>query len=127
MFAIGVLGLMPVNIFAGVRIFLLALATYLDYYKLPINSFKTVGALMNLFLMRNAGDSSNLTTFSSDYYFELLWRMAAVYAGVFLLHEWILRGAYKCCSSMDWKVLTQLVAHIQDNRVLIYQSFYTSY
>ena len=127
MLSIGILGLMPMNIFAGLRVFLLALSTYLDYYKLPINSFKTVGALMNLFLMRNTGDSSTVITFDSDYYFELLWKLAAIYAGIFLLHEWVLRGFYKFCSSMDWETLTKIAAHILDNKVLIYQSIYTSY
>lgn len=109
MLSIGLLGLMPLNIFAGLRVFLLALSTYLDYYKLPINSFKTLNALMNLLLMRDAGDSANFITFKSDFYFQIFWRMSTVYVGVFLFHDWVLRGAFKFFKSMNLKYLTRMV------------------
>jgi len=50
---LGLLGIMPLNIFAGLRVLMLVLSTYLDYYKLPINSFMPLSTIMNLLLMSN--------------------------------------------------------------------------
>ena len=124
---LAVLGVMPMNVFAGLRLLMLILVTYLDYYKLPINSFMPLVSIMNLLLMGNSGNSSDIILFSSQFYFELLWKVAVLYAGVFLIHDWAMRGVFKFCSRMDWKYLTKLAQHIQDNKFMVYQSIYISY
>jgi len=118
---------MPVNIFAAVRVFQLALSTYLDYYFLPLNSFKTLGSFMTMLFMRNAGSSSNVIIFEADYYFEMLWKVSAIYSGVFLLHVWVLKGVLRFANKIDWKGLTKVAENIQGNKELIYQTIYTSY
>jgi len=65
----GLLGVMPLNIFAGLRVLMLVLSTYLDYYKLPTNSFMPMSSIMNLLLMNNADKSNNIVLFDRDYYF----------------------------------------------------------
>jgi hypothetical protein len=57
------------NIFAGLRLLMLILSTYLDYHKLPINSFMPLKSLMYLLLMGNSGTSSDIILFQSEFYF----------------------------------------------------------
>lgn len=119
--------IVPSSSLAGLRMTVLILVTFLDYYQMPINSFTPYLSSLSILLTQENFDTRNLIRFSSDYYFQLLWKLSLLYFAVVFLHEILFRYIFKIIKSTDLKYLTKLTQHIIDNKVKIYQSFYTSY
>lgn len=121
------IGLVPSSGFATLRVSLLMMCSYLDYYQMPINSFSIYQAQQSITFIPPSTSTKELVTFSDTYYFSILWRLACLYGAIFFLHELASRYVIKFVESMEWSFVLKFCKHLRSRKNLAYQAIYTSY